>query len=171
MIEKIVDMVSKSLQCVFKYFIEKERNHIVHDKGIFENSDQIMSESTLFDGLLKQLELTHCCDEHLIKNVDRFCSFFEKESNQYIVKKLQKTSSSLVASLNELRLFITRRFSGVYDYSLHDGRLCMRPDLVEKVGRSTPEYSELMEELNNHINMIKEKYRKYRRLIKTTLNV
>ena len=84
-------------------YLETQETRI-HDKGIFENSDKILSESE-FENIFEFLSRNSCLKSQLI-GLLRFPEYFDSESNKYADWRLNYLCLKLCQILRELSFLI-----------------------------------------------------------------
>lgn len=144
-----------------------------HDKNIFKQSDYQMNEqqfSEFFDilGTNRYISLQS-------KQASRFRYFFQAEGNQYLDRKLNKTSKKFVKKLDNLLVFIATHFF-VYPNSFQgedtdQWQLALYPEVLHGPS-ATHEYKnakKVEHQLHQILDEIIISHRQYRSLVKKKL--
>ena len=147
-----------------------------HDKEIFHLFDLILSENKLNE-ILSLLEKKHFYSKKSNDYVDKFRDSLGEESRQYINAKIKKASLALLEAIKQLREFIDENFM-VFPDGDEDGTAPagMYPNPKIDGGGNEKEkdasrFNEFEEELKRLIASVRNKYQKYRSLIKQNLHI
>jgi len=147
-----------------------------HDKRVFGQADELMREKNLMD-FLRQLLAD---DSYLLSQVHRlddFRGFFSETGNQFIDEEASDKVNALLESIDTLLLFVAQHFF-VYppDQRRDDLRLCMYPNLnVDRDGPGTADsvrrYHDFQKQLDERVQVVRDKYKDYRLVAKHYLQV
>jgi len=147
-----------------------------HDKEIFHLFDLILSENKLNE-ILSLLEKKHFYSKKSNDYVDKPRDSLGEESRQYINAKIKKASLALLEAIKQLREFIDENFM-VFPDGDEDGTAPagMYPNPKIDGGGNEKEkdasrFNEFEEELKRLIASVRNKYQKYRSLIKQNLHI
>ncbi len=147
-----------------------------HDKEIFHLFDLIMPESKLND-ILGLLEKKHFYHKRSSDYIDKFCDSLNEESRQYINAKIKKASIGLAAAIKLLREFIDENFiafpNGHEDGTEPEG-MYPNPEIDgggNEKEKNASRFNEFNDELKRLIGSVKNRYQKYRNLIKQNLHL
>ncbi|MCG2712217.1 MAG: hypothetical protein L6416_07850 [Candidatus Omnitrophica bacterium] len=147
-----------------------------HDKEIFHLFDLIMSENKLND-ILGLLEKKHFYNKKSGDYVDKFSDSLQEESRQYINIKIRKASMALSAAIKQLREFIDKNFL-VFPNGHEDGTdpegMYPNPEIDgggNEKEKNASRFNKFNEELKMLIGSLRNKYKRYRNLIKQNLHI
>ena len=145
-----------------------------HDERLFRLADDLLPETFLREFL----DMLHSDDSYQIsqaRRLDKFRGTFVETGNQFIDPDLSAKLRALVASIDELLLFLARHFF-VFPQGQQgdDLRLCMHPVLnIDRGGTGEPEsfakYDRLQSQLDDAARAVRSAYDEYRITVKRYL--
>ncbi len=147
-----------------------------HDKETFVLFDLIMTENRLND-ILGLLEKKHYYSKKSSEYIDKFRNALGEESRQYINMKLRKSSIALAEAIKLLREFIDENFvvfPNGQDETTDPEGMYPNPEIDgggNEKEKNASRFEEFEEELKSLINSVRNRYRKYRNLIKQNLRI
>jgi len=147
---------------------------LAHDKDIFKHSNKLMTEADLLD-FWDRLQTDDSYNTESSFKIGGFLLFFKEESNQYLTPILRKTSLDFVSSLNSLMIFLAQHFF-VYPSKQTDSELHLHlyPELYERSDyddAARTRYFKFQKDLDNHVTVVREKYKQYRSIVKKILYI
>ena len=147
-----------------------------HDKEIFHLLDLIMPENKLNE-ILGLLEKKHFYNKQSSGYIDKFRDSLRQESRQYINAKIKKASIALSVAIKLLREFIDKNFI-VFPTGHENGTelegMYPNPEIDgggNEKEKNASRFNEFDEELKRLIGSLRNKYQKYRNLIKQNLRI
>lgn len=140
-----------------------------HDKLVFESYEKVLSELSL-KFLLDTVGSTNIIEWSQLERLDNYVLMSKHVQNSFIINDLKNEHESLIGSLNDYKNFVYEYF----EPSSKVSRLYPRgnQDWTNVVdGDDYLKYSELLSELQEKSDYVRERYRKFRQIIQLTLSV
>lgn len=135
---------------------------IEHDKKIFEESDEIMSETQLKD--LNENLFNGYCYREQVRTLDNFICYFKNTGKNYLNENLKNSSHKLIKALNDMNCF-----SGQHFFSNSD---VTRYNLYPELKYTKEEFwQEKLNKLRKLIDIVEKYYDEYRTTIKNELHI
>lgn len=147
-----------------------------HDKNIFHMSNNILSESELYD-ILDRLDRLRRYNDSKSRNVFSYLMFFKEQGNKYIRKQILNTHKIFYQYLCELNTFMAQHFF-VYpnDQNIDDFQYCLYPKLNpsqegDEDQECIEQYENIATQLYDAVVKVENSYKEYRSSIQKYLYV
>ena len=146
-----------------RLFVNKEI--IIHDKEIYQKSKQIMSDEKLHD-ILNEIYGEHL-ENSYFDILNEYRMFFKPQDNKYLSKKLDRVSSNVLSSLDNLLKYISLHF----DIRKNNQRFIFFEPHKKDSGKYMDELRGLRDERNNLLDSDEEKFSNYIKLKRNILKI